>query len=281
MNKRKPFYLNMEYIDLKIPEHSYFFGFVQTDGTLGWSSKNKKRKKGRLQIELGEKDLHILESFRRLFPLIYCGMSIRNRNTNFKKNYKSYTFTICNIDFRNEINELGIPYGRKSRIISPPKTGFRERDYIRGLIDGDGSVGVTDRGFPFISFTIKSEELKDYLLSVIERVTGEKKKLNRNKRDNIYNIVINREKAQNFVKHLYYPNCLTLKRKLKKAKIVLKWKRPKDMKRVFQKFWEEWEDKYILNHTIEESCNFLKRTENSIGMRLWRFKTGILKPIKK
>jgi len=270
----------MQYINLKIPEHSYFFGFVQTDGTLGWSSKNKKRKKGRLQIELGEKDLHILESFRRLFPLIYCGMGIRNRNTNFKRNYKSYTFTICNMDFRNEINELGIPYGRKSQIISPPKVGFCERDYIRGLIDGDGSVGVTDKGLPFISFTIKSEELKDYLLSVIERVTGEKKRLNRNKRDNIYNIMINREKAQDFVKLLYYPNCLALKRKFKKAKIVLKWKRPKDMKRVFQKFWEEWEDKYILNHTIEESCNFLKRTENSVGMRLWRFKTGRIKRSK-
>lgn len=260
----------MKYIDLKIPEHSYFFGFAQTDGTLKKSSRNR----GRLEIELGKRDKSILEVFKRLFPQVYSAIRIRDRDTNFKKGYRSYTLTICDMEFRNELNRLGLPYGRKSKIISPPKSEFCERDYVRGLIDGDGSLGVTGLGFPFISFTVKSEKLKKYFLGVVEKITGEKKKLKRNKRDNIYNIMINRERAQKLIDYLYYPNCLALDRKLKKTKIALQWKRPKGLKRIFQKFWEEWEDEYILNHTLEKSCEFLKRTDNSVGTRLWRLKNN-------
>ena len=260
----------MEYINLKIPEHSYFFGFAQTDGNLDKLSRNR----GHLAIEIKEKDRDILESFQKLFLLVYSSIGIRIRDTNFKKNHKSCTLTICDKRFRDEINKLGIPYGKKPEIISTPRSNFCERDYIRGLVDGDGSVGLTEKRFPFISLTMKSEKLKEYFLIVIERITGEKKKLCRNKRDDIYNIMLNREKAQKFIRYLYYPGCLALKRKLTEAKIALKWKRPKTMKRIFQRFWEPQEDKYVLNHLLEENCNYLKRTGRSIKMRLWRLKNN-------
>ncbi len=259
----------MKYINLKIPEHSYFFGFAQTDGTLN-KTKNFQNK-GRFQIEVGEKDKYILESFRKLFPSVYCGIRTRIRDTNFKENYKSITFTVCNMIFRKELNKSGIPYGKKSSIISLPKAKFCERDYLRGLIDGDGSVGVTKKGFPFISITVKSEKLKNYLLDVIKKITRDKKRLVRNKRDDIYNIMLNREKAQKFIKYLYYPGCLSLKRKLKSAKNALNWNRPKNIKRILnKKWWERREDSYILTHSLSKSCGFLKRTQRSIKMRLWR-----------
>jgi len=258
------------YINLKIPKHSYFFGFAQIDGSL--SSPKKFPNKGKFQIEVNTKDLHILKSFKNLFPSIYSSIRKRVRDTNFKNNHTSYTLTICNIKFRNEINKLGVPYGKKSEKITPPVIYFCERDYIRGLIDGDGSVGITRKGYPFISISVKSEALKNYLCEVIEKITGEKKRLMRNKRDNTYNIMVNRERAQQFIRYLYYPNCLALKRKFKKVKEALKWKRSKSLMRIFQKFWEPREDEYILNHPIEESCDYLKRTERSIKMRLWRLK---------
>ena len=258
----------MKYINLKIPEHSYFFGFVQADGNL--NKPYEKREKGRLSIELGKEDLHILESFKKLFPSVYSGITTRTRDTNFKKEHTSYTLTICDMGFRNEVNKLGVPYGKKDKSILPPFTNFSERDYIRGLVDGDGSVGITEKRFPFISISVKSEKLKDYLCETIEKNVGERKRLSRNKRDDTYNIMLNREKAQKFIKYLYHPDCLALKRKLRKAKEALKWKRLETLKRIFQKFWEPWKDKYILNHSIKESSNELKRTERSIKMRLWR-----------
>ncbi len=259
-----------KYINLKIPEHSYFFGFTQADGTLRKSTRNR----GKLEIEVGERDLHILKSFKNLFSSIYCSIKSRNRDTNFKKNHRSYIFSIYNWNFRKEINNLGLPCGKKSEIVSPPESDFCKKDYIRGLLDGDGSVGTTAKNVPFASLTVKSEDLKNYLLVIIEKITGERKRLNRNTRDNIYNIMVNRERAQQFINYLYYPNCLALKRKLRNAKTVLKWKRPKDLKRVFQKFWDDQQDKYILSHTLEESCNHLKRTERSVKMRLWRLRNN-------
>jgi len=260
----------MKYINLKIPEHSYFFGFTQADGYLEEHSRNR----GRLRIELGKRDKNILEFFKELFSSVYSSIIDRVRDTNFLKNHKSYTFNIYNKEFRQELNKLGVPYGKKPEIISFPRGDFCERDYIRGLVDGDGSVGLTNRGIPFISITVASDKLKNYLFDVITKITKERKKINRNKRDGIYNIMVNREKAQQFIKYLYYPGCLALKRKLKKAKTALKWKRPKNMKRVFQKFWGKWEDKYILTHTVEESCGHLKRTKSSVKNKLWDLKTN-------
>jgi len=262
----------MNHINLKIPEHSYFFGFAQTDGNLDKLSRNR----GHLAIEIKEKDRNILESFQKLFPLVHSSIRIRIRDTNFKKNHKSCTLTICDKRFRDEINKLGIPYGKKSEIVVPPLVEFCEKDYIRGITDGDGSIGMRLGEYPFVSLTVKSERIKDYFIGAIEKITGEKKKLKRNKRDDIYNIMLNREKAQQFIRYLYYPGCLALKRKLKKAREVLKWKRPRFLKIIFRNEWHKWEDKYLLGHTTEESKDFLKRTRRSIKMRLWHLKQATL-----
>lgn len=260
----------MKYLNLKIPEHSYFFGFIQADGTLRALSRNK----GYLEIELSKKDKEILKLFKKMFPSISSPIHTRIRDTNFKKNHISYTLRIFKREFREELLKLGLFPGKKFLNVFPPKCDFCERDYIRGLIDGDGSVGITRKGYPFISISVKSEPLKNYLCQVIERIVGERKRLMRNKRDSTYNIMLTKEKAQQFIKYLYYSDCLALKRKLKKAKEALKWKRPTSLKRITfnRKFWGPWEDNYILNHSVKESCKQLKRTERSIKMRLWRLK---------
>jgi LAGLIDADG-like domain len=37
---------------------------------------------------------------------------------------------------------------------------FSTNDYLRGLVDADGSVGITSLGLPFVSFTTASEDLR-------------------------------------------------------------------------------------------------------------------------
>jgi hypothetical protein len=203
----------MKYINLKIPEHSYFFGFIQADGTLRKFSRNR----GYLEIELKESDREILKSFKKLFPLLCSSIKTRIRDTNFKKHHKSCSLRIFHKEFRDELIKLGLSPGKKFLNTFPPKCSFSERDYIRGLIDGDGSVGITKKGFPFITLTVKSEALKNYLCGVIEKVIKEKKRISRNKRDDIYNIMLNREKAQKFIKYLYYSRLFNIKKKTKKG----------------------------------------------------------------
>lgn len=126
----------------------------------------------------------------------------------------------------------GIPYGRKSETISTPVNEYSKADYFRGLIDDDGSLGLTANGFPFLSLITASSEIVKEYLNFLESVTGKEKSFVKNKRDNVFNIAVYKEDAQEIVRILYYKNCFALPRKIQKAKDVLNWQRPKTMKKI-------------------------------------------------
>jgi hypothetical protein len=258
----------MTYIDLTIPEYSYFFGFAQTDGHL----RDNTRNRGSLAIELNERDKKLLEQFSKMF-LCHSSLTTRTRNTNFKQNYTSVTWRIFDWDFRKELKSLGYPVGKKSEIVCVPTTYFIEKDYYRGIVDADGSVGTTERGLPFISLTTKSDNIKDGFINYVARITGKAVKTPlRNKRDNIYNIILFKEDAQKLVKELYYNDCLCLERKMLKAQEVLKWVRPTNMKFVVSKDWTKEEELFVINHSMEESCRILQRTKSSIRNKSFKLR---------
>lgn len=165
-----------------------------------------------------------------------------------------------------------MPSGVKHDIVEMTKVPFSDRDYFRGLIDGNGSVGFSTTGLPFISLNTSSDYLAAGYQDFIYKVTGINKNNNRNKRDNTYNIVLGVEGAQKLIKELYYSGCLGLKRKMDSAEKVLAWVRPSGMKkRNFEvKKWTSEEDAFILSHPIEESQKHLNRTAKSVKIRLWR-----------
>jgi len=258
-------------------ETSYMIGFFQTDGNL-YQQKNTKYDKGKASIEISEKDIDILEKLSNIIPY-YSSIRKRNRDIIMKgKNYNfnSVNLTICNKEFRKFLNENGVPYGKKSKIIKPPHNIIRE-DYIRGLIDGDGSLGFIKNGNPFVTFVSESDDVIGYLLDYISDITGnEKKTMNRNNRDGIYNVMIKNEDAMVFCDNIYYNNCLSLDRKYKISQDIKKWKRPEgEFKVTWQRRrWTDGDDDFILNHDIYESMEKLDRTEKSIKMRLIRLENN-------
>jgi hypothetical protein len=257
------------YINLKKPEFAYFFGFVQADGSLTEETRNR----GRLSIELNQGDSSLLEAFNELLA---CDsyLSMRERDTNFIKGYKSITLKVYDKGFRDELIALGMSYGRKSDTIGAPSVDFSEVDYYRGIIDGDGSLGLTGKGFPFLTLVTASESLKDDFLAYVKSITGKKKNVSRNKRDNIYNICIYKEDAQKVVEALYYDGCMGLERKKKKAVKVLSWQRPESMRKVENiLYWTAEEDEYIMSHSISESMEHLGRGASSVKMRMWRLRS--------
>jgi hypothetical protein len=256
--------------DLTIPEYAYMFGFFQADGHLYQQERNR----GKLILELNKKDKHILYEFQKLIP-VYSSVRNRIRDTNFKKNFKSSILSICDLSFRTLINNLGVPYGRKSRLIKPPLEIYSKIDYYRGLIDGDGSLGLTKQGLPFISLTTYSDFIAEGYKKFIQEHTGMINNNCRNKRDNIYNILMFKEDAQILSRILYPAGCFCLKRKLESVQEILLWKRPKNWKeKVVQKGWTFDQDDYIKGHTISDSMIFLGRSKQSITTRLWRVKGG-------
>ncbi|HVE58259.1 MAG TPA: hypothetical protein VNB22_15605 [Pyrinomonadaceae bacterium] len=172
--------------------------------------------------------------------------------------------------------ENGIPCGRKSHIISTPVCEYSKIDYFRGLIDGDGSLGLTSKSFPFLSFITASPKFAFEYLNFLKSITGKEKTSIQNKRDNVFNIAVYKEDAQKVVQILYYDKCLALPRKLKKAKEVLNWQRPATMKKIEnRRHWTTIEDNFILSNSINDAINHLGRSQSSIEMRLWRLRINL------
>lgn len=255
--------------DLKIPAHAYLYGFLQTDSSFSEYSRSR----GALSIELNIKDENILLELKKIIP-VKANLSYRTRDTNFRKNAKSCTLRIYDKRFRDIIKKAGLPTGKKSNIIKPPAQSFSKFDYLRGLIDGDGSLGLTKQNLPFLSLCTSSESIAYFFISVIKETLGKEKTTSRNSRDKAFNISLFREDAQALAKILYYDDCLSLKRKFASHLNLQKWSRPATIKRrtYSTKRWSSTEDVYILSHSIKEAIQFLGRTKSSIKTRLWRLK---------
>lgn len=250
---------------MNLKEKSYVFGLLGTDGNLSLSDRNR----GRVSLEINIKDRDICEKLFNLIP--NSTIKERTRDTNFKNGYHSIVFLNHQLSFRQELIDFGFPVEDKTNNFSTPSQEYSEKDFWRGVIDGDGSIGYTAEGFPFVSLVTKSEFLKEEYCMLLLKHFNIKKNISRNKRDNVYNIVVYKEDAQELCKYLYSDATLYLERKYQKALDVLKWVRPASMKKApTRKPWDEEQDNYILSHTIEESMKHLNRTKQSIRSRLFR-----------
>ncbi|WP_369242659.1 hypothetical protein AB5J56_19830 [Streptomyces sp. R21] len=258
-------------MDLEDPNYAYMFGFLQADGHLAKGTGQK----GRLTAEINVRDIDILREFQRLTPY-NSSITERTRSTNFAETHHSATWTLCSLEARTKLNELGLPYGRKSKDIAPPRVEFSRLDYLRGVIDADGSVGFTSKGFPFISLTTASTAIGAYLCHYAKKVTGAQRTIKRNARDGIYNALYTMEVAQKLAAHLYYPDCLALERKQTAADSLASRVRPAGMRAAYtQRRWSEREDRILLEHNNPASAaEALGRTIQSCSLRLWRLRSG-------
>ncbi|MFF3728268.1 LAGLIDADG family homing endonuclease [Streptomyces erythrochromogenes] len=259
------------FMDLQDPRYAYMFGFLQADGHLAQG----RGRKGKLTAEVNARDVELLREFQRLTPY-YSSISERTRATNFSESHTSATWSLCSLEARSTINELGLPYGHKSMNIRPPRVDFSRRDYLRGIIDADGSVGYTSTGLPFVSLTTASTALGAYLCHYAKKITGAERTIKRNARDGIYNILYTKEAAQSLAAHLYYEGCLGLERKKAKAAEIRGWVRPAGMRVAPpRRRWSPQDDETLsrLNDPAAAAVA-LDRTEQSCTMRLWRLRTG-------
>ena len=263
----------MRFMDLRDPRYAYMFGFIQADGHLHAGSGNK----GRLAVEIGVRDVQLLEKFRELCPYP-SSVTTRTRRTNFAEEATSAVWNVCALEARRIVNELGVPYGKKSSSVKPPTEEHSAADYVRGLIDADGAVGFTAKGYPFVSFTTQSDALIEYFCDFGFHTTGAIRNPSRNARDNIYNIMYFNDDAAALAKVLYTPDCLALERKREKAAPVIAWERPSHMRaRGVQRRWTPEEDEVIRRHPPEQAAVLLGRTLSSCQTRHWRI-VGPKKP---
>ncbi|MFD0328694.1 LAGLIDADG family homing endonuclease [Streptacidiphilus monticola] len=179
----------MTFMNLENPDHAYLFGFLQADGHLF----RGRGQKGRLTVELNARDIELLERFKALCPYP-SSVTTRTRATNFSPESRTAVWSVCALAFRRELVCLGLPEGRKSARIAPPGIPFSARDYLRGLIDADGSLGMTAKGNPFVSLVTQSDALAEYFCESVRQLTGVVHRPRRNRRDSVFNLYYERSR---------------------------------------------------------------------------------------
>lgn len=231
-------------LELTTPWCSYLLGLAQTDGHMRHLPPFKYDHRGYLRICLRERDGEVL---RQLGALIPYPTHLREQTckpitikTNGKEyNYQSYKLLELRVsccELLTTMAEWGMPYGKKSLTIEPAAGPLARRDYVRGLIDGDGSIGFghSQRGWenPYIGFVTVSEPMAQYMRAFLDEMTGTTRSMHRNKRDGAFNLCVWAEDAIAVCKELYYEGCLAIQRKREMAQRVTGWMRPEGIRRL-------------------------------------------------
>lgn len=258
----------MSLLDLTLPDHAHLFGFALGDGTLTSST----RQRGRLTIELAACDEEHVERLAGVVP-VRTTITRRRRSTNFSSAHESVVLSAFDLAFRRELIALGFPPGRKSTTIAPPRGPYAQRDFFRGLVDADGSLGFARQGWPFVSLCTSSDVLAAAYAEFVEFATGQRKVVRPNARDGARNLMVTREVAQALAAELYYEGAVALPRKRERAAAVAAWMRPLDMPRgAPRQAWTPEEDAIVLERPTREACAILGRTVNSVVLRRRRLR---------
>lgn len=166
---------------------AYWLGVMYSDGYI---SKNKYT--NYLGLSVSEKDVEWLESFKEF--LCYNGeiKHYKVGNSGYKSGSPYARLQIGNNVLVNDLEKLGVVELKTKLIKTMPNVSYKD-DFIRGYIDGDGSLLIKAP-----SFQISGN--KDFLLDIVDYF-GIPYKLYEDK--TIYSLRYNRKESEYLEKRLY------------------------------------------------------------------------------
>lgn len=179
--KRNRIYcFNEHYLDIvDSEEKAYFLGFVYADG-----GHNESRHA--LTITLQNNDSDLLKRFYKMFEC--------DRQINFihNKQYDRYyaQFRLQSTYFSQQLLKLGVPKDKSFKITFPTfLPSDLTRHFIRGYFDGDGCIGLSNRGWKSTSVKFVGNEhfLKD-VKKIIDMHTNKDIKLYQKTNSQVYEL---------------------------------------------------------------------------------------------
>lgn len=205
--------VNTEYFSEQNSKMAYLLGFIMADGNVSKSSN-------RVQICLAELDSDFLEIFYKEIG----GSPVAHFTIKEGKQ------KICRWEcISAKIKQDLIKYN-----LIPHKTGFAKipsklekkyyPDFIRGYFDGDGSIWIEKSGAVGFEITSHNTEILEQIIDYFEECGVPRVKIKVDNRYNInYSFKYRKRASEKIYEILYYDeNCLYMKRKFDKFKMILK-----------------------------------------------------------
>jgi len=196
--------VNENFFDEWNEQSAYILGLIYSDGNIAW---NPKKGYYSLTITASEKDKDHLEKIRNILsstkPLLYAPKT------------KSYRFIVNSKTLCKKLMRLGVT-PRKSLTIKFPKLPKEHlKHFLRGIIDGDGSVRYFDRKrSPYFDITISSGSkiFLNELVNIVKNIFSVDGNV-RNQAKNVYVVSYSCSRGKKLAKYLYTNASIFLERK--------------------------------------------------------------------
>ena len=196
--------------DLSNAFEAYLFGIIVTDG------------------HVADRTIRLMvSSIDRKWMLELAKML----NVKLKTDNRGYPYLNLNsVDIVKTIKKLGVNT-QKTRFpqkITIPKAW---RDFMRGLIDGDGSIHLINKKTIAVRFGNTNKYLVDFVCKKMRKhgtkcnvlLVNSQPSQKKAKRPHIlpfYNVTCTGDSDINFLREIYYENCFAIDRKIKKIKEI-------------------------------------------------------------
>lgn len=161
--KIKKHSVNYNFFKKWSPEMAYVLGFTAADGNICHSGNAHT-------LHIASDDLDVIEKIKNVMD--YFGPIYQKARFNKKV---SYSLRICDKEIFSDLNKLGITE-RKSLTLNPKVNKFYIKDFIRGFLDGDGTVHVRKTRYPSnltVVFYTASKRMAIFIHSYLKKSLGE------------------------------------------------------------------------------------------------------------
>lgn len=201
---RKHFYNEDVFKEIDTAEKAYWIGFITADGYV-----NEDR--NFMRIKLQEKDKNHLYKFMKFINGDESMIKYEFHNTTGNR---QWYIEVNGKTFIKSLVDLGIRQGKSTKEKWCDKIPEEYiKDYIRGVIDGDGHIELAR-----IDICNSYEVLKNIQDHLIDKCNIHKGKVCNHSGTNRIYIIKNRKQV---LEYLYYDDCISLDRKYEIAKFVV------------------------------------------------------------
>ncbi len=228
--------INLQKLDTE--KKAYIYGFMCADGSITLPS--------RVRIGLAQSDAEYLEMFASLVsdPPMTVKRITRKRGT------LEATWDLFNKTLAQQFISHGcVP--NKTFVIKGPRSveSTQIRHFIRGYLDGDGSVGVTRKGDFFLSFS-GNHYMLEWIAGQFRSIYYSETKPHRDR--NVAGLNYDKKPAQEFAKWIYTNAKYYMKRKYEIAQKYM-WKELPTVN-----FWSTYEQEILVKNSGQKQIAELR-----------------------